>query len=643
MKDKLNSQMPFWKYYQSVVKKNVIPYQWKALNDELPDTVPSHAIDNFKMAAGELEGEYYGKVFQDSDLYKWLESVAYILRTNPDEELEKTADEMIDLIGRAQQPDGYINTYCQLAEGLDARWTNLAFNHELYCAGHLIEAAVAYYQTTGKQKFLDIAIRLADCIDRTFGTEEGKCHGYPGHEEIELALVRLYLTTDEKRYLDLAGYFINQRGQEPNYLMKENEAGADREGRRIGKLVGLDYFQAHKPIREQKEVTGHAVRAMYFYTGVTDYARLAGDESLKETVRNLWRNMVDEKLYVNGGIGAISHGEAFGGGYDLPNDTMYNETCASVGLTFWANRMLKMEPKGEYADVMENALYNGALGGMDLKGQSFLYVNPLQIDGPSARKRPDHKHVAPMRQRWFNCACCPPNLARLIGSVDDYFITEYQNGLYVNLYGAGEIKTLWKQTEITLKQETKYPWDGQIVVRFGSRQPVEGKIGFRIPGWSQDYLAKVNGMPVTEKPENGFLVIDRKWQDGDAVELSFDMSIQRLYANTKVTEDIGKVAIRRGPLIYVAEETDNGTGLGQLWLCNGELKEWQSGEALMPDAVYIKGEGKRLSSSGNQLYSTEPPAFTDTEITLIPYFMWGNRGYGEIRVWLNAYNLQSEE
>lgn len=337
-KVKINDR--FWGRYLEVVRNHVIPYQWDALNDRLPDTSPSHAIENFRIAVGESSGEYYGMVFQDSDIAKWLEAVAYSLENEPNEELEKTADEVIALLGRAQDENGYLNTYYTVKEP-NNRWTNIRDNHELYCAGHLIEAAVAYYQATGKKQFLDIMCKYADHIDSVFGPEEDKLKGYPGHQEIELALVKLYDVTGQEKYLNLSKYFIDERGKQPHYFDIEKEKR--KETKPFWFNDDYAYHQAHKPVREQKEAVGHAVRATYMYTAMTDLALKTKDESLKKACEELWNNVTQKQMYVTAGIGSMEFGESFSFNYDLPNDLSYTETCASIALVFWANRMLQLE------------------------------------------------------------------------------------------------------------------------------------------------------------------------------------------------------------------------------------------------------------------------------------------------------------
>ncbi|MFS0661136.1 beta-L-arabinofuranosidase domain-containing protein [Niallia alba] len=624
----------FWQHYQDVVANSVIPYQWKALNDQLPDTEPSHAIKNFRIAAGELDEEYYGMVFQDSDLYKWLEAVAYSLQSHPNPQLEKDADEVISLLGRAQNKDGYLHTYYQVKEGLEQRWTNVRDNHELYCAGHLIEAAVTYYESTGKSELLQTACKFADYIDSVFGPEEEQIKGFPGHEEIELALVRLYLVTKENRYLNLATFFVNERGRQPHYFDLEcKQFGRDQQGWWHG---NYEYSQSHIPVREQKEAVGHAVRAMYLYTAVADLAELNNDPTLKEAAENLWHSVVREKLFINGGIGASAWGEAFAGAFDLPNDTTYNETCASIGLAFWAKRMLQLETKGEYADILENAVYNGSLCGMDIKGERFFYVNPLEVNGESSCHRRDHKHVLPERQKWFNCACCPPNLARIIGSIGDYFYTQKGETFYVNLYGDSIAKLDWNGQEVEFVQHTMYPWDGAIAFTINPSNSVEGNLAFRIPGWAEgEFNITINGENAAgeELVSNGYLIIKRNWEKGDQVSLLFPTKAKAIYTNTKVEENTGKVAFTRGPLVYCFEEVDNGDNLSTIFIGDTSIKEVKNSN-LLNDAVYLQLTGSRLQDHSDDLYSFKKPYLEAFTLTAIPYFMWGNRGKGEMKVWV---------
>lgn len=422
---KLTVSDPFLGQYQRLVRDVVIPYQWDALNDRIPEADPSHAIENFRIAAKRQSGEFYGMVFQDSDVAKWLEAVAWSLCQKPDPELEKTADDVIALVAAAQCADGYLNTYFTV-KAPQERWNNLAECHELYCAGHMIEAGVAFFQATGKRHLLEVVCRLADHIDSVFGPGENQLHGYPGHPEIELALMRLYEITQQPRYMALADYFVEQRGTQPHYYDEEYaKRGKTAYWHTYGPawmVKDKAYSQAHLPLSAQQTATGHAVRFVYLMAGVAHLARLSQDEDKRQTCLRLWNNMAQRQLYITGGIGSQSSGEAFSSDYDLPNDTVYAESCASIGLMMFARRMLEMEVDSRYADVMERALYNTVLGGMALDGKHFFYVNPLEVHPKTLTFNHIYDHVKPVRQRWFGCACCPPNIARVLTSLGHYSI-----------------------------------------------------------------------------------------------------------------------------------------------------------------------------------------------------------------------------
>ncbi|MDC7242115.1 MAG: glycoside hydrolase family 127 protein, partial [Spirochaetales bacterium] len=471
-----------------LVREKVIPYQWRALNDDIADAEPSYAIKNFKIAAGEMEGDFGGMVFQDSDVAKWLEAVAYQLATHPDETLKKTADSVIDIIEKAQDDNGYLNTRFTIKDR-DKRWTNLAECHELYCAGHMLEAAVAYFEATGERKLLDVMIRFVDHIGSIFGPGEGRKKGYPGHQEIELALMRLYKITGEKKHLDLARYFIDERGTQPHYFDLEYEARGKTDFWPDFYKGGKEYHQSHLPVREQKTAVGHSVRAVYMYTAMADIAARTGDESLKEACRTLWKNTTEKQMYVTAGIGSSGFQEAFTFDYDMPADRAYTETCASIGLVFWASRMLNMEKDGRYADVMERALYNGVMSGMNQDGDRFFYVNPLEVWPDACEKRKDHDHVKPIRQKWYGCACCPPNIARLFASIGEYIYSVTDQDLYVHLYNSSSVS--WKG--LSLKQKTEYPWNGRISMTIGGNTDTESSIYLRIPGWCRSWTVMVNG------------------------------------------------------------------------------------------------------------------------------------------------------
>ncbi|WP_100407316.1 glycoside hydrolase family 127 protein [Bacillus solitudinis] len=626
----------FWNKRIEVINEEVIPYQWKALNDELPNTDPSHAIENFKIASGETKGEYYGMVFQDSDVAKWLEAVAYSLENKANPELEKLADSVIELIGRAQQSDGYLNTYYTIKEP-DKRWTNLRDNHELYCAGHLIEAAVAYYEATGKRQFLEIMSRYADYIGSVFGTEEGKIPGYPGHQEIELALVRLYQTTGKENYLKLSQYFIDQRGTDPNYFRVEAEKRGDTEP--FWWNDDLGYHQAHLPVRQQTKAVGHAVRAVYMYTAMADLAAETGDPALIDACETLWNNVTRQQMYITAGIGPSEFGEAFSFDYDLPNDTAYTETCASIGLVFWANRMQRLQKKAEYADVIERALYNGTISGMDLDGKKFFYVNPLEVTPEVAERRHDYRHVKPVRQKWFKCACCPPNIARLVASLNHYIYAQENNELYVHLYIGSNGSFSIDGQAVSIQQTTNYPWDGTVDLTVTPDESKEFTIALRIPGWAREAFVSVNGEKVNIDILNkdGYVYIKRIWQKNDTIQLVLPMAIERIQTNPKVRENAGKIALVRGPIVYCLEEVDNGKDLQLLSIPTHASLSTTFEPNLLDGVTVINGEAVRMNEDNWKDVLYRPWTDSSSKVTFkaIPYFAWCNREPGEMRVWLN--------
>ncbi|MBR0464965.1 MAG: glycoside hydrolase family 127 protein [Clostridia bacterium] len=621
----------FWKVYRETVAREGITYQWKALNDEIPDASPSGCMRNFRIASGREQGGHTGFVFQDSDAYKWLEAVAYCIRWKGDEAMEALADEAIETIAAAQQPDGYLDTY-YIINGLEKRWTNLKNNHELYCAGHMIEAAVAYYQATGKRRLLDVALRFVDHINSVIGPEEGKLHGYPGHPVIEMALMRLYEVTGDEKHLRLAKYFVDQRGQEPLYFREEDKKRAEKNS-----WGTMEYYQAHKPVREQTEAVGHAVRAMYLYSGMADVARVTDDETLKAACVTLWNNTTRRRMYVTGAVGSTEYGEAFSFDDDLPNDTVYGETCAAIGLVFFARRMLQLRPSAEYADVMERALYNGVISGMDLDGKRFFYVNPLEVWPEACEKDPHKKHVVPQRQKWFGCACCPPNLFRLISSLEDYVAVEDDGTLYVNLYAKGTLNACSGALKFAV--ETDYPWDGAIRLNCLSDQPAEGVLALRVSGWCKKYTLCVNGEPVKAPMTDGYVRLKRAWKADDQVDLVFDMPVRYVRANPRVREDVGKVALMRGPLCYCLEQADNGDSLHLLKaVTNGETRIERADMLGGITLITAQGEKEVVSPEWNDtLYAeADAPATVPKTLTFIPYYAWANRGLGEMSVWVRS-------
>jgi len=625
----------FWHAYQSLVREKVVPYQWRAMNDEIPGAPKSHSVENFRIAAGVARGTYEGMVFQDSDLSKWLEAAGCVLGLGQpgNEQLQAWADEAIDLIGRAQQPDGYVNTYFTVKEP-GRRWKNLREAHELYCAGHLIEAGVAMHRGTGNRKILDIVRRLADLIDSKFGVESGKIRGYPGHEEVELALVKLYRLTGDRRYLERARYFIDERGRAPSFF----DAEAATPGfTTIFGLKPLHYHQAHMPVREQTDAVGHAVRAMYLYTAMADLV-LEGDGTLLAACDRLWESTTSRQMYVTGGVGASAHLESFSTDFDLPNDTAYAETCAAIGLFFFASRMARIHDHGHYADVMERALYNGIISGLGLDGESYFYVNPLEEVPEVCDSNGTYRRVKYRRQPWYGCACCPPNIARTLASLGEYLYHLHGDTLYVDLYHEGVCTFTAGGNGVVLRQRTRYPWEGNI--RFALETDArELTLALRIPSWCRHATVRLNGEPaVTAGAENGYARVRRAWKKGDTLELTLQMSVERMHADPRVRADYGKVAVQRGPLVYCLEQVDNGADLYSVGLpVHAELKTVNRPD-LLGGVVAISGRGKarRASPPAGALYGggSGIDDVEERQLLFIPYYAWANRTAGEMIVWV---------
>lgn len=631
----------FWGRYSRLIRDEVIPYQWDALNDKIPGAEPSFAIRNFKVAAGELKADFGGVGFEDSDVAKWLEAVSYILTCYHDEDLEKKADETIDLISRAQREDGYINTYFMVKEPGN-EWTNLLECHELYCAGHMIEAAVAYYEATGKKKLLDVVCRFVDHIDARFGSQSGKKKGYPGHPEIELALIKLYRITGEQKYLALAQYFIDERGKEPYYFAKERQN--DNRGNHFNEVdlwqFGRKYLQAHKPIRQQDSAEGHAVRATYLYSAMADLVKETGDSELYNVCKQIWNNIIEKRMYIIGGIGSTSYGEAFTFDYDLPNDTMYCETCASIGLFRFAHRMLQIEPDSQYADVMERALYNNIISGIALDGKSFFYVNPLEVYPEACENNPDKKHVKAERQKWFSTACCPPNIARTLSSIGEYIYSTDDRTIYTHLYIGNNCNITLKNKKINLILQTSYPWEGEVELKLNGCAGLHFAVALRIPNFCDSFDVYLNEEKLTCRQytlKKGYLYIDRIWEDGDVVKLVFDIKVQRYRTNLRVKDNVGKVALMRGPLVYCLEEQDNMPELHRLVLPKDSKFSVNREGNLLFGVYTIHTVGKKavLNEFDSMLYVRNVEIeYEDVELVFIPYYAWANRGKGEMQVWI---------
>ena len=545
-------------------------------------------IRNFENAA-KGEGEHAVIVFDDSDVYKALEGMAYSLINNPDPELEKKADEWIDKFAAAQQPDGYINTFYTLT-GLDKRWTNMD-KHEMYCAGHMIEAGVAYYQATGKRKLLDVCIRMTDHMMSQFGP--GKRHWVPGHEEIELALVKLYQTTQEQKYLDFAYWLLEERGHGHGTMGDE------------GKWDPV-YYQDIVPVRRLTDISGHAVRCMYLYCGMADVAALKNDTGYIAAIDRLWDDVVHRNMYITGGIGSSRDNEGFTEDYDLPNLDAYCETCASVGMVLWNQRMNQLTGDSKYIDILERSLYNGALAGISLGGDRFFYVNPLESKG-------DHH-----RQEWYGCACCPSQLSRFLPSIGNYIYASSDDALWVNLYigNTGQIRI--GETDILLTQETDYPWDGSVKLTISTSQPLEKEIRLRIPNWCKTYDLSINGKRINVSEKKGYAVI-KDWKSQDVIALDMDMPVEIVAADPHVKENFGKRAIQRGPLVYCMEEIDNPEYFDQIQLSPSTTFQTAFVSDILNGIKTIKTNGRAQSA------------------TFIPYYAWDNRKAGKMRVWI-PYN-----
>ena len=614
-----------------LVRDVVIPYQWEALNDRVAGAEPSGCVHNFQVAAGEKPGKFYGLFWQDSDLAKWIEAAAYRLATHPDAALEAELDRLIATLAKAQGADGYLNTYFQLVEPQN-RWANLRDCHELYVAGHMIEAGVAHFQATGKRTLLAVVRKLADLIDRTFGLGPGQIPGYCGHEEIELALVKLARATGEARYAKLAAYFIDQRGQSPNYLVEETRRRADPLPWHMY-FDGLATLQAARPVRELTEPVGHAVRQMYLLAAMADLAREPGDASLLRSCHTLWTSLVSRHLYLTGGVGSEPYGEKFTEPFDLPPDRAYSETCAAIGVIFFARRMLELELRGEFADVMERALYNNVISGMSLDGTKFFYVNPLELVPAVAKRRYECHLVKTQRVGWFGCACCPPNVARLFASLADYVASQQPDGLALHLYAESDLRGTVAGGEVKLAVRTDYPWTEEVAIEIRPAAPLEFTLRLRIPGWCRGATLAVNGRPQPVAPVNGYAVLRRVWQVGDQVVLTLPMPIERVRADPRVATAAGKVALQRGPVVYCVEEPDNGTNLAALALPRTAALTARHDAALLGGCTVIEGQGVRFQP-GPSLYTTTPPATASVPLRAIPYGLWANRGEGEMRVWI---------
>ena len=562
-------------------------------------------VKNFAVAGKLAAGKHVGALFNDSDVYKMLEGIAYALTSRRDAQLEARADAIIDVIATAQQPDGYLNTYYTLAEPR-ARWQNIQYGHELYCAGHLIEAAVAYRQATGKSKLFEVARKAADEICGTFG--EGRKCDAPGHEEIELALVKLWRATGERKYIRQAQYFLDVRGRGD-----------------LRRLFG-EYAQDHKPVREQTEVAGHAVRAMYLYAALADVAAVTGEPELLVGLESIWHDVVDRKMYVTGGIGPSARNEGFTVPYDLPNLSAYAETCAAIGMALWNHRLFLMSGDGKYADVLEREVYNGLLSGVSLSGDRFFYVNPLASQG--------NHHRVP----WFDCSCCPTNIVRYIPGMGERAFATRGDELWTVLYFGNEARVELAGGAVQVREETRYPWDGEVKLKLTPEKPLAFDLKLRVPGWCRRATVKVNDQPVDARPERGYATLSRTWQPGDVVTLSLDMPVERVYADPRVKADVGRVAIERGPVVYCLEGVDNDGHVDNFILPREAKLDATFEPDLLGGVVVVRGEGLRLvidekDSVPETADARELPT-QKVKFQAVPYYSWDNRAPGPMSVWL---------
>ena len=583
--------------------------------------------ENFEKAARQLNSpvnlglEVKGYSFDDTDVYKTIEGASYVLQTYPDQKLEAYIDSIITIMAAAQEPDGYLYTARTMNPEHPHEWAgerrwmlDEELSHELYNLGHMVEAAIAHYQATGKRNFLDIAIRYADCVCREVGSGAGQACVVPGHQIAEMALAKLYLATGEKKYLDEAKFFLDFRGK----------TGHEDE-----------YNQTHKPVLEQDEAVGHAVRAAYMYAGMADVAALTGDQGYIDAIDRIWENIVSKKLYITGGIGATNYGEAFGRNYQLPNMTAYCETCAAIGNVYVNYRMFLLHGESKYFDVLERTLYNGLISGVSLDGGGFFYPNPLESRGQHQRKA------------WFGCACCPSNICRFIPSVPGYVYAVKDNALYVNLFMPNTMKQQVLGKEVVLSQKTAYPWNGDIDITVDKTALKKGMaLKIRIPGWVRGevvpsnlyefvdgkqlgYTVLLNGAPVQSELQDGYFVITRKWKKGDKVSVHFDMEPRVVKANEAVQDDKGRVSVERGPVVYCAEWPDNpGFSVrGSFVDPKPEFTVKDSQELCGIEKIATRAQALTTGADGRV-------AVKEVELTFIPYYAWCHRGSGEMAVWL---------
>jgi len=601
----------FWLPIIKRVQEKTIDYAIKKSEEE-------GRFDNFLIAGGKMEGPVKGKMpFDDSDVYKIIEGASNSLISAPNESLEKLLDSLISIVQIGQEKDGYLTTWrtinpanppapwVKVVEG--KRWESLFMSHELYNAGHMYEAAAVHYKATGKKTFLNIALKNADLMVKTFGEGEGKIHTVPGHQIIETGLIKLYQITKKEDYLTLAKYFLDNRGNPANH-----------------ELYGA-YSQDHIPVVEQEEVVGHAVRAVYMYAGMTDIAAIKKDSAYYNAVIKLWENMVNKKMYITGGIGARHEDEAFGENYELPNLTAYNETCASIGDVYWNHRLHGLSGKSDYFDVIERTLYNGLISGLSLDGKQFFYPNALESDGVYESNK-----GSCTRSDWFDCSCCPTNIIRFIPSIPGLIYSKTGDAVYVNLYASNNASIALENTNLEISQKTDYPWNGKVTITVNPEKESTFSLKLRVPGWARNEVlpgdlysyknasntkttVTINGEIISTEEKEGYVTITRNWKKGETVEIDFPMEVKEVVTNTKVEGNIGKIALEYGPIVYAIEEIDNKNSFDKIFIDASDKFEVKKEENLLDGVNTIQ----------------------NSKLKAIPYYSWSNRGVGKMKVWID--------
>jgi hypothetical protein len=610
---------PFWRAWIETLRDVTLPHEFAEIEK-------TGRLDNFLKAAGKMDGDHIGRYFNDSDVYKWLEAAAYALLLGQDAKLQELVDRATVAVANAQEPSGYLNTFFQLKHP-DLKWRNLGAMHEMYCAGHLFEAGVAMFECTGDRRLLDVSIKFADHLASIFGP--GKRIGSCGHEEIELALFRLAGATGNESYSSLSKWMIEMRGRRPSPF--ENELD-DKEAMMIspwsramfsrdGKYTG-EYLQDHAPVEEHSSVVGHAVRAMYLYIGATEAAAASGNEAISDAMVRAWDNLTNRRMYVTGGIGPSGDNEGFTTDFDLPNLTAYAETCAACGLAMWGRQLVHATGNAEYAGIVERALYNGMLSGISLSGDHFFYANPLESNG-------SHSRVP-----WFDCACCPPNVARVIGSIGAYVAGISDDAFWVHIPTGFEATVSFKGVPVKITLEGNYPWSGTFTITVEPAKPVEFELRLRIPDWSESVETELPGLGAPADYEAGYAVFKKVWSPGDMLKVELEMAPTWVQADPRVREDLGRVALTRGPLVYCAEAIDNGFA-PQLFRADADAPITEDQSKLLGGVVTMTTAGDREDGTpADTLYGPATDQNSSlAELKLIPYYAWCNRGPNEMQVW----------